>query len=388
MNKCTQPSPTSQVPNHQKTLYPRDFLDNSHNRSCNPVIKLILDHCKIYKDMRYSLQRIADLTGLSLRTVRRALDKLVEAGFINKVKRAYTSCVITLTDSIKESNTMTMLKKYFIGFMALSLLCFPYKKTLAEGGHVLTLNVKYIKKETITPIKPIHFSSGYVVYSFSHEQAEPQKYLSRTEFFSLISYPKKETKRTGERVSNFTEQELLEIASYPKEAITYATKAFTKALHEGKGVSFSYMISILKKWKPTEKKIVIKKRTPQQENKEFTDQEIDSFKSGAIQAFKDKAEAAPLNPYALILFSGFKKQIEGEEIDKHIQPTSPELPPMPTPPDYSAMVPIIKRAVSVSDNSAPLNGPVVSEPLMLDYYDAYTLSSPCGFDGDYEEIMD
>ena len=235
----------------------------------------------------------------------------------------------------------------------------------------------------------------------------------------------------------FTHEQLLQLAEFPEESVKYAHKMYTKDMAAGKQISsaFGYFLTICKNHA----------KRPKQEPRQWgkSKASVQSAppvevwdEEGAVQRMRDRAIRIKERAISMGFDIHGKTQqqlinlIRGYDplcrTALTVTPQPTDIPKIPTPPfegiDFNSLV--VKEAEAtvvytmpehtttyemepvsrhdknptepdkhndmepVSDNSWPSAEPIVSEPVMLGHYEAYSYSSPCGFDGDYEEVMD
>ena len=251
MNKSIPNILTSQALNNDIILDYIGFLRDRLYVSDQLILKLIVTNLKNHNIFDYSHALIAKITGLSIRTVQRSIIRLVKHGILKSIWRPYNTCIYFLHDLFNNPSIIKKLKWLFIGIFSLGLLA-P-----KEGVRLLILK-DVIYKRTCTNIvmstniaaQDLYLSAA-VPWLYGTEKGEPNKKVTFEQFEAQFF-------KEEQYMNNFTEEQLLQLAQYPKETLSYATKMLTKDMSDGKAITnqFAYFKSICER---------LKNKTPQRD---------------------------------------------------------------------------------------------------------------------------
>ena len=142
MNKVTPTFLLSQALDNKIPLdyigFIRDFLYESDLI----VLKFFLTKNQIHKNIQYSLQHMALVTGLTIITLRRSLKRLASFGIIQSWPSS-SSNIYVINEFFKQSKVLSRIKRFFIGFMS-----FLGLSSYRGGGDQLLIKkeYKYIKE--------------------------------------------------------------------------------------------------------------------------------------------------------------------------------------------------------------------------------------------------
>lgn len=244
MNKVTPSHLTSQVLNTEIISDPIGFLREACFTADQLIIKLFATNLKKHKIFDYSHAYIAKVTGLSIRTVQRSIKRLIKHGILESIWRPYNTCIYLLHDFFKSESLLSKLKWFFVGLFSLSSL-------VSEGGVRLLILKEVIYKCTGTnsvmsnniAAQDLYLSPA-APWLYSSEKGEPNKKMTFEQFEA--QFFKKE-----QYMNTFTQDQLQQLAQYPKETLSYATKMLTKDMGAGKTITnqFAYFKSICERHK-------------------------------------------------------------------------------------------------------------------------------------------
>lgn len=239
MNNNNKQYHTSQVKIIDKSPCSLGFFIDKLNQSDQLVIKLFVTNLKNHNSFHYSHAYIAQVTKLSRITVQRSIKRLQNHGILESIWRPYNTCLYILNEAYSHPSFISQIKRFFMGFFLISTLT-------VKGGDALLMLNEFIYKRTGTssalsnkPAAQNLYSSEQAPWLYDNISGEPNKKVTFEQFEAQF-FPKEQYMNT------FTEDQLLQLAYYPKETLQYATKMLTKDMAAGKQISnqFAYFKSI------------------------------------------------------------------------------------------------------------------------------------------------
>lgn len=251
MNKVTLNIPICQQKNKQIISYNKGFSISipqpedvvryikSLSVAGQSVVKTLLDEHSRSPRIRTSRDTLAAKSGCHPNHVSRILKKLSLKGLIYKWQPGGETNVYKWEPVVTESSVMAELKRFFRIFVCFNIGLLTVKSGCIPVVTHLTLNDK--RDATVN-----EYSSSLLylpevapwVYS-SKEKGEPNKKVPFEQFEAQF-FPKEQY------VNSFTQEQLVQLAPYPKDILIYATKMLTRDMAAGKSIGnqFAYFKSI------------------------------------------------------------------------------------------------------------------------------------------------
>lgn len=279
-------------------------------------------------------ERIADKGKISISSVIRMLKRAQEEGLLFSWNTG-PACKYRLENSFRSLEFLSSLRHYFRNFLFISLALILSKPSLTQADRPLILNDLNLLERTGTSTGPRTATSGAMLYLtdntwlYSTKETGPKNKKCTLEQF--------EAKLTGENMEHFTEEQLEQLAQYPKESVKYARQMLTKDMAAGKIITnqFGYVLAISRNHAQKPSKTGIQQPTRHVQAYKESDEEIRARLQDRRERIRVKAAAQGINPAAYtvaelqLLMNGYElmSNAERQQVDKK----KPILPYIPHP---------------------------------------------------------
>jgi hypothetical protein len=206
--------------------------------------------------MYYSQTHLAKKVGVSRKTINEWIALFVELNLIHKWYRQSKTCTYEISSWLLERDTYDWLKGFYRSFFKFSLaLMLSMTATSADVTQFAFKGFNLFNCTSTTTQKSTSSNEAKLLYYHDptwHYQvctctgctteAVPNKKVTLVEFEAIL-----ESTNMSQVLLPFTEEQLVQLAQYPKVSLEYANKLITRDLLGGKTIrnQFNYFVAIV-----------------------------------------------------------------------------------------------------------------------------------------------